>query len=517
MAAGYAQASGKLGVVYTQAGPGTTNALTGIAGAFMDSIPILLLASQIQREDWGRNGHQEATGFTQSVDQLDIFRSISHYLARPAVPENVVPMLRMCLRASLGLRGPSVIDLATDLLGQRFEFEDLAPENYRSEPSRVDTQGIERLARLLDQAKRPVLLVGDRLSHIGASADLLAFCEEQQIACATVNYAKGAIPEDHPLSVGVLGQSGHGSATECLRNADLVIGFGVRLNQATTIAFNRALFSNFVQIDPDVREIGRSLPVTLGVVGDLLPTLRALRIAASRTNGRKTADDIAALRKQHATYDDPNSRTASLPQLPPRVMRTLREACPRETVVVGDTGTTAVALARHFPVYSADGFYSLYALAPMGSGLPMSLGVQVARPDAVVLDVIGDGGFLTHAGELSVAAQHRLPVVHVVVNNGLYKSISDRQKSWFGRMYGVHIQNPDYVSLARSFGCDGYLARTDDELLAVTREAVEARRPAVIEVQVDPAYVNAMPENIVKYFDRIFPEATDEWPFPRST
>jgi thiamine pyrophosphate-dependent acetolactate synthase large subunit-like protein len=516
MAAGYAQASGQVGVVYTQCGPGATNALTGFAGAYADSIPMLLLASQTERFSFGRDGHQESTGYTRGVDQVDAYRSISHLCARPATPESVAGMTRMALRHAIGRRGPSVLEIASDLLVKKIAHEDLAPEAYRSEARAVDVQGIEALCRKIRAARSVGIVVGDRVSHAGVADDLVRLCEEQGIACATVNYAKGAIAEDHPLALGVLSQSGHPSAEEYLRRADLVVSLGVRMSEATTVQYDRELFRNLVQVDDDEREIGRCLPVQLGVVGHLPSTVRALREALAGTRcERAPAPEVAALREKHHVYDEPDSRADSSPLTPPRALRILREQLPREALVVGDTGTTMVSLCRYLPVYARDGFFALYALAPMGSSLPMALGVQIARPESTVVAVMGDGAFLVHVGELSVAAQHELPVIVVVVNNGRYKSISDRQAQWYGRTYGTDVRSPDYVQLARSFGCDGYSARTSEELRAAVTRAVAARRPAVVEVPVDPAHQNPVHEALSRSLDGIFraPESAT-WPLP---
>jgi acetolactate synthase-1/2/3 large subunit len=199
---------------------------------------------------------------------------------------------------------------------------------------------------------------------------------------------------------------------------------------------------------------------------------------------------------------------------PPRVMAVLRQHLPRETLVVGDTGATAVHLGRYLPVYSADGFFALYALAPMGSGIPLALGVQVARPDATVVSVIGDGGFQTHAGELSVAAQHDLPVIYVIVNNGLYGSIAERQMRLFGQLYTSVVKNPDFAALARSFGCDGYSVQTEQELRTAIDSAVAARRPSVIDVRVDSEFEQLPPEIAEREAALLKVDLSPKWPFP---
>ena len=518
MAAGYAQASGEVGVVYTQCGPGATNAATGFAAAYMDSIPMLLLASQVARDDYGRDAHQESTGLTHGPDQIEMFRTFSHCLARPPSAESAVRMMRVALNSAVAHKGPAVLELHTDLLGQLIQFDDLPLAAYRSVSRPVDQPGVTEAAALLMKAERPVVLVGNRLMHTGSGPDLLAFCEEHEIPCATVDYAKGILSEDHPLSLGVLGQAGHGSASDFFQESDLVVLVGVRMSAATTLRYSPEFFKNAIQIDDDPREIGRCMPVRLGIVGDVAATFGALCKAAGKRTGpkRNVAAHVAELRRRHRTYAVPDGLDEKGPLVPPDLFRVLRQELPRDVVVVTDTGWTAVGFKQHFPVYRPDSFYALYALAPMGSGLPMSLGVQLARPNDTVVSVIGDGGFLVHTGELQVAVQHKLPVIHVVVKNGLYKSVADRQIHWYGSYYGTEIPNPNYAKVAQGFGCDGYSAKNAAEVRAAVREALAARRPAVIEVDVAPDNsVDTMVPALKKFTDQLFTKRRQGWPMPK--
>ena len=200
----------------------------------------------------------------------------------------------------------------------------------------------------------------------------------------------------------------------------------------------------------------------------------------------------------------------------PRVLRLLREVLPRDARIVGDTGLTAQLLKRHFPVFAEDGFYSLYAMAAMGSGLPISLGVQRGRPDATVVSVIGDGGFLLHAGELSVASQAELPVITVVIKNGGYKQIFDRMDRWYGRIYGSVIDQPDCAALARSLGCDGYSPTSEEGIAEAVRQALSRRRPSVIEVSVAGDHLtDVMTREDVAWHDEAFRNVGQRWPFAR--
>jgi thiamine pyrophosphate-dependent acetolactate synthase large subunit-like protein len=514
-AAGYTMASGKLGVVYTQAGPGVTNAVTGVAAAYMDSIPQLLLATQSPTNLYGRDAHQEVTGGTFGIDQLDIFKTATTLALRPTTGDTMVRSARRAIAAAYGRRSSTVLEVAADLWSQRVNHDDLAPEAYRAISSPVDVAAIAEVARLLRDAKSPVILVGGRAIHRGAAADLVALCEEQDIAVATVDYAKGAIPEDHKLSIGILGSCGHESAVEYFHNADLVIALGTRMSTQTTFDFDVSLFPNLVHIDEIAEEPGRNLKLRLGILSDIPGAVRALRAACGKPTQRGVVERVAALREKHHVYRVPRDRPATST---PAVLAAIREVAPRDTVVTGDSGLTLQYLKHFFPIYAADGFYALYSMAPMGSGLPLAVGVQVARPDSPVMCVIGDGGTLVHLSELAVAAHYNLPLVTVIINNHGYKQVGDRMERYQQESYGCKLPAVDFVGIARASGCEAYAAHDAETAAAAVRTAFERRKAAVIEVRVDGDNIfDITPERIKKWWDRMFQNSTSSpaWPFPK--
>ena len=515
MAAGYALTSGEVGVVYTQSGPGTTNAITGIVAGYMDSVPMLLLASQIPQEDYARDGHQESTGAMRCVDQLAIYNGVCAFLARPQAPEATVRALRVALASAHGHQAPAVLEIATNLLSSTVSFQDLLPSCFRSSSRPVDADGVERVAAMLREAKRPALILGNRIAHRGIGEDVRGIVEGLGIPFACVDYVKGILPEDHPFYLGVVGQSGHGSVAEFLQGSDLILTLGVRLTGTVTNRYQTSMFHHLVQIDDNPSEIGRCLPATFGVVGHLGATVRALRMAVARSSraSDEVSSEVLRLRTKHHVFNEEKARVDTSPLSTPRALRILREALPRETLIVSDTGLTAQLVKRHFPVYSEDGFYALYGLAPMGSGLPLSLGIAVAKRDVPIVSIIGDGGFLVHAGELNVAAQHGLPVIQVVVVNGGYKQVSDRLNAYYHRSYACDIPSVDYVKFAQSFGCDGYRARSGAELRGAVEEALLRKRPAVIELPVvGDNLMDIVPESIKELTQNLNPQRSS-WPF----
>jgi acetolactate synthase-1/2/3 large subunit len=516
MAAGWAQATGKVGVVYGQAGPGVTNLLTGLAAAHMDSTPMLLLAGQAKRDDFGGIGHQEATGYGHSIDQVAVYRTFCRTAMRPPTAATVPRFTRNALTAALRNRDVAVLDLPVDLLSAKIAHDDLQPHQYRAIASRrVDATDVAVIAEMIRAAKRPAILVGNRAMHIGMGDALRTFCEEQQIPVATVSHAKGALPEDHPLSLGVLGRSGQRPALEYFKSADLTLLLGARLSNVVTFG-SSTLFNNAVQIDTAEEYIGTPVPVHYGAVADLTAMVQALTHALrGKPSGRALAPVVAEIRAKHRLYATEAACTETDPINPPCAIRVIRENLPREALVVADTGTTALSLGRHFPVYAPDGYFGLYGLASMGSGMPMSMGIALGRPDALVVSVIGDGAFLAHASELGVATQHGIPGIHIVLNNNQYRSVLERQETWFGRVYATRLTNPDYVALARSFGCAGYSVRTASGLAAAVREAVANKKgTTIIEVQVGESFSEEFYAELAEYDKTLFTKPRADWPMP---
>lgn len=514
-AAGYTLASGKLGVIYTQSGPGVTNAATPVASAYMDSIPQLLLATQAPSNLYGRDAHQEVSGGTYGVDQLAMFRPAVSAAFRPTNGETLVRSTRRAIATAHGRRTSTVLEVAADMWPQKVQHLDLAPEEYRSQSTPVDMQGVAEIVQLLKAAKAPAILVGNRYIHRGASADLVAFAEEQDIAVATVDYAKGAIPEDHPLCLGIIGSCGHESAAKYFQNADLVIALGTRMSTQTTFDFDTSLFPNLVHIDELAEEPGRNLKLRLGMVSDLPATVRALRAACGAPTKRGVKERVVALREEHHVYRVPKDRPSTST---PAVLAAIREVLPRNTRVTGDSGLTLQYLKHFFPVYAADGFYALYALAPMGSGIPLAIGVQAGRPDDTVLAVMGDGGTLVHLSELAVAAHYNLPVITVVCNNNGYKQVGDRMERYQSQSYGCKLPPVDFVAAARACGCDAYLAEDAESAAAAVKQAVERRKASVIEVRVKGDNIfDITPPRIKNWWDRMFQNtaSSQDWPFPK--
>ena len=484
-AAAYAQASGRIGVVLAQ-GPGATNTLTGVASAYADSTPMLVFASQAPQDSYAADAHQEASGSNHGIDQVPLFSAVTQMTLRPPSATSALRSLRRALATANMERGPVMVEIAANLFKQEVAWEALEPAHYRAEAQRVDVAGIEAAAEMIAKAQNPVLIVGNRAMHRGISTDVEELCELGKLPLITTDYAKGIVPEDHALCLGVFGLSGHPGPLTYLESADLVVTIGARLDSKATLNYRRELFKKLIQIDEIASEVGRNFPLELGVLGDIPASVRALRVALRAKAIRRPVpveERIEQSRRQYHAYHE-EITTAPDTLHTPHALRVLREHLPREALVCGDSGLNLQYLKRFFPILSRDGFYCFYGFAAMGSGIPVAIGVQAAKPNDVVVAVVGDGGFLVHAGELQVMAEYGLPIVCVVLNNAGYQQVAMYMDRYIGSTYGCPIQEIDAAKIAEAFGCDGYRVRTATELAAAVDAAVAKRRPAVIDVKV---------------------------------
>ena len=292
-AAAYAQASGRIGVVFGQ-GPGATNTVTGVASAYCDSTPLLVLASQAPQNAYAADAQSEKRLVrTAGIEQLPLFRAVTR--ERFDRQRQQVPCAACGARSpSHAERGPVMLEIATNLFRQDVKREALEPAQYRAESQSVDLAGVGRAAELIARAENPVLVIGNRATHRGLSANLQELCELAKLPFATTDFAKGAIAEDHPLALGVVGLSGHPGPLSYLESSISCYTIGARLDSKTTLNYQRNLFKNVIQLDELASEIGRNFPLRLGVLGDIPATVRALRDAVRGMTIHRAAEDRAA-------------------------------------------------------------------------------------------------------------------------------------------------------------------------------------------------------------------------------
>ncbi len=489
MADGLARVTGLPGVCLVTSGPGAMNLLTGVAAAHVAHSPVVVLVGGIAVEHYHRDAFQE-------FDLVGMFRPVTKLALQVTQPHRIPELLRAALRTAMsGRRGPVLVEIPRDVLNDTVRVPaTLPPPNYRStHPPVPHPDAIREAARLLRHAERPLLLAGGGVNWAGANDLVVRLSEECSIPTITAYGRNDAVPNTHPLYVGPLGRAGAPEAAAACRRADLILAVGSRLAQFTTHFDDRYVRPGtpIVQIDVEGRDIGRYYPVAVGIQADAREACQALLDAVSaggalpiREAWRREAEALRAQRQARLAAE---AGLDASPMKPQRVYAELRRALPPDTIVALDAGAAPAYGYDRLQFTGPRTFLTPLDLGGLGFAFPAALGAKLGRPDAPVLAIHGDGGFLMNAQEIETAVRHGINVVTLVMNNNCWGSEKAYQRAFYGARYiGCDIGNPRYDQFARLFGAEGYYVDHPDQVGDALRAALGSGKPAVIEIPIDP-------------------------------
>lgn len=493
MADAYARISGKVAVVTAQNGPAATLLVPGLAEALKASIPVVAIVQDVHRDFTDRNAFQE-------LDHFALFSGVSKWIRRISDPDRIDDYIDMAFTAAAsGRAGPAVLMVPVDVLDVEAtaNARSAVLGNYPLDPTVAAPDRIERAAELLANAKAPIVIAGGGVHSSGAVEELVAL-QELGLPVATTVMGKGSVAETHPLSLGVVGYfMGRGGRTRHMRDmitkADVVLLVGNRTNQNGTDSWQLyPADATYIHLDIDGGEVGRNYEA-LRLVGDAKLTLAALR-AAMEARGLSTRESaraevearIAEGREAHRA-DLANFDLNAAPLRPERVMRDLDAALTESAIVVADASYSSIWMANYLTARKpGQRFLAPRGLAGLGWGLPFALGAKVARPDAPVVCVTGDGGFAHVWAELETARRMKLPVVVVVLNNQILGYQKHAELSLFGAHTDVvHFEPVDHAALARACGCIGRRVETAEDFGPALDEALSSDGVTVIDVLTD--------------------------------
>ncbi|MBI4245687.1 MAG: thiamine pyrophosphate-binding protein [Candidatus Rokubacteria bacterium] len=489
MADGLARVTDRPGVCLVTSGPGATNLLTGVAAAYVAHSPVVVLVGGVSLE------HAQKDAF-QEFDLIGMFRPVTKLAVQITRPERIPELLRSALRAAMtGRRGPVLVEIPRDILNdQVVRAAMLSPGNYRvthAQPPHPDA--VREAARLLGQAERPLLLVGGGVTRADANDLVVRLSERYAIPIITAYGRNDAVPNAHPLYVGPLGRAGAPEAAAACRRADLLLVVGSRLAHFTTHFDDRYIRpgTSIVQIDVDSRDIGRYYPVAVGIQADAREACLALLDALARDGVRAAPpawrQEAEALRAQRLARLAAEAGLATTPMKPQRVYAELRRALPPETIVALDAGAAPAYGYDRLHFARPRTFLTPLDLGGLGFAFPVALGAKLGRPEAPVVAIHGDGGFLMNAQEVETAVRHGINVVTVVMNNNCWGSEKAYQKHFYNERYiGCDIGNPRYDQYARLFGAAGYYVDQPDQVGDAVQAALASGQPAIVEIPIDP-------------------------------
>jgi len=489
MADGLARVTGAPAVCLVTSGPGATNLITGIAGASVAHSPVVAIAGGPALGHHGKDAFQD-------FDLVAMFKPVTKLSLQVSAPERIPEILHQALRAAMtGRKGPVFVDIPRDVLNDRtVEAEIGEPARYRpTHPQPPHPDAIRETVRLLRLAERPLLLLGGGVTWAGASELAQRLSAEQALPVITAYGRNDAVPNDHPLYVGPLGRAGSPEAAAACRRADLLLVVGSRLGNFTTFYDERYIVSGtpIVQIDIDSRDIGRHYPVAVGIQADAGLALSALLDALAREGAPRTREawtrEAKDLRARRRARLDAERALDSLPVKPQRVYAELRRALPPDTIVTLDAGAAPAYGYDRLHFSHPRTFLTPLDLGGLGFAFPVALGAKLGRPEAPVLAIHGDGGFLMNAQELETAVRHGINAVTLVLNNNCWGSEKAYQKHFYGARYvGADIGNPRYDRFAELFGARGFHVEHPDQIGDALRAALGCGKPAVVEVPIDP-------------------------------
>ena len=498
---GYARATGKTAVLLTHLGPGLTNAVTGVANAALDCIPMVVIAGDVPSHYYGKHPHQEVNLHSDG-SQCEIYRPFCKRVWRVERPELLPEIMeRAFTLAESGQPGPVLVDVPMDIFSKEVDvalFEKVKRNTRKLHKPSIDDETAKEIVRLLGQAERPVLYVGGGIVLADAATELREFVDQMQIPVSHSLMGKGALPDDHPMTLGMTGFWGTQYTNDSCRNADYIMALGTRFKEADSSSWYpeytfRIPETKLIHIDIEPTEIGRNYPVQIGAVADLKMALPVLTRVARElfSNGIQKPElkkEISEQRKEFKKSNQEMETSDAFPMMPERILSELREVLPRDAIITTDVGWNKNGVGQQFPIYEPGSIQITGGLATMGFGAPAAIGAKLAKPDKVVVALVGDGGFGQNPAMLATARAEGVAVVWIIMNNDAFGTIAGLEKAHFGTTFGTVFMkdgestSPDYVALARAYGVEGVRVESADQFKPALLEAIESNRPVVIDV-----------------------------------
>ncbi len=477
---GYARVTGKVGVCLATSGPGATNLVTGIANAQLDSSPMVAITGQVARPFIGKDAFQETdvTGITLPITKHNYLVLDIGSLAKTFKEAFHI--------ARTGRPGPVLIDIPRDIQVEQTEF------HY---PSKVDLPGyrltlhghpaqIKKAAKLINEARQPVILAGKGINISGAHAELKYLAETAQIPVATTLLGIGCFPESHVLSLGMLGMHGTAYANMAVNAADLIIAVGMRFDdRATSKVSGFAPRAHIIHIDIDPAEIGKNVRVDVPIVGDVKNVLGALNKLITPNQHIDWVRQIDDWRKEHPSIEIRDCEEL----LPQFVVRKIYEVTHGEAIIVTGVGQNQMWTAQHYWYDKPNKLLSAGGLGAMGFELPAAMGAKVGCPDEIVWCVAGDGGFQMTIQELATLVQEKIAVKIAIINNGYLGMIRQWQEMFYKKRYvAAVLNNPDFLKIAEAYGLPGLRVKRKEEVAPAIEQALAEPGPFLIDFVVEP-------------------------------
>jgi acetolactate synthase I/II/III large subunit len=487
MADAYARSTGRPGVCLTQCGPGAMNLLYGVASAFKDSVPLVAITGNIDSSLVGHDAWHD-------IDLMALYSPVTRWSTRVTDASEIAPTLDRAFHVALsGRPGPVHVNIPMDLQAASVGAQErgVGSDFSESKATMLSIADVDRAVRALAEAEHPIIFAGGGVVWANATDALIRFSERSNIPVIVTDTARGAIPESHPNALGPSGFFGSKAASDALKDADVILGVGTRFPDICTgtwkfISPSATVIHN--NIDPG--EIGRHVPVTIGIAGDAGEFLKSMLVRWEAMNSQVRADSVSRIAALKRAVEAERLSTLTPPagaheRIPIQaVVREIANVLDKRTVVTIDGGLHTFFSSR-LRIEQPGSFLTSAGLGAMGYALPAAMGAKLARPERSVVALVGDGGFAMVSQDLETAVRCSIPIVVVVYNNGALGAQRLRQqRDYNGRFMGTIHGNPDFGELAKLYGAEGRTVRTIDEFRPAFEASLRSGRVSVVDVHI---------------------------------
>ena len=479
-AEGYARVTGKAGVCLATSGPGATNLVTGIADAMMDSVPMVCITGQVA-------AHLIGTDAFQETDVIGITAPITKWNYQiTQVKEIPEIFVKAFFIAQNGRPGPVVIDITKDAQFKTFNFD--YPKNYQLKkllPSIPSEKIIKQAAEIINQAKKPYIIVGHGVLISKASQILTRFIEKSGIPVASTLHGLGSIPSQHKNYVGMVGMHGHYSPNKLTNQSDVIIALGMRFDdRVTSIISTYAPQAKVIHIDIDASEINKNIKTFIGLIGDAKNILTKILPFIKKNQHQSWINEFKELDLYAKKIVDSQPKKQKITM--DEVISLISKKTNGEAIIVADVGQNQMFSARFYQYKNPNSYITSGGLGTMGFALPAAMGVKVAAPNKQVIAIIGDGGFQMTIQELGTIFQEKLPIKILILNNEYLGMVRQWQEMFFKKRYSfTHLQNPDFVAISKGYGIPAKLVSEKKELENAVDNFLNVQGPILLEVRVE--------------------------------
>lgn len=477
---GYSRATGKVGVCIATSGPGATNLVTGIATAMLDSIPLVAITGNVPNSLIGKDSFQEIdiTGVTLPITKHNFFVKRI---------EDLADTIRQAFSiAKSGRPGPVLIDIPKDVQVGKYDYEP-QPVVEKIPLPKVKDALIEKAVELIAESKKTYIYVGGGAAGLGLGKDIMAFAEKIDAVVGCSFMGLSSLPQENERFLGMQGMHGHYASSMSQNEADLILAVGVRFSDRATGNVSKfAKQSKIIQLDPDSAEVNKNVHVDLGLVGDVEDSFKRIAEKCAKKENPEWAARVNQLKKEEKQFEEEIAAASTVALTPKQVFDIINELKPAATITTTDVGQHQMWAAQYSTFDRPRRFVSSGGLGTMGFGMGAAMGAYIATKDPVIL-ITGDGSFGMNLNELATAVTYKIPLVIVLMNNGVLGMVRQWQTLFFGKRYSNTIltRKTDFVKLAEAFGADGYLAETPVEFKKAFEAAIKANKPVVIDVRID--------------------------------